>query len=452
MLACSETRLQRDVDSLPSLEHVPPPAVASAAAATAPAVKPPPPSKQAKQALDEVWRTIIPCLEAADLLSATCHYHHPELCKVEEGEVFCNATRKLIDEGKATVRDDGGLELDSSSGSSCHRLRQALRDFPRLLAGGSALNAPAERPSARPALDLDAVAFAARAAELTAEHAVAASAPASQPPAAIPEGAELRGARLVVSAAVAAPSHSVLAAVTAHNKRGTAGATLQPEWSLTREGETATVNVAALWAAMCAAGGIRQARKRGGPAVLRAVRSIPGQEGFPESLVKALLDRIDSWLLPMYGPREEDELAAIEPDQLRAVLQRGIAEGALQGPADAVVVCSPALDRMLLLAAMQARSIQLPHYDVVVARGQAHDVPLEAFWAHLSSAGGVQQVLSDKSALKCVVAASGLNEAAITAAATLLLPLAAFTASAALSPELQALLDAPLQDQLPTLP
>ena len=65
MLACSETRLQRDVDSLPSLEHVPPLAVASAAAATAPAVKPPPPSKQAKQALDEVWRTIIPCLEAA---------------------------------------------------------------------------------------------------------------------------------------------------------------------------------------------------------------------------------------------------------------------------------------------------------------------------------------------------------------------------------------------------
>lgn len=51
-----------------------------------------------------------------------------------------------------------------------------------------------------------------------------------------------------------------------------------------------------------------------------------------------------------------------------------------------------------------------------------------------------------------MVAASGLNEAAITAAATLLLPLAAFTASAALSPELQALLDAPLQDQLPTLP
>ena len=89
---------------------------------------------------------------------------------------------------------------------------------------------------------------------------VAASAPASQPPAAIPEGAELRGARLVVSAAVAAPSHSLLAAVTAHNKRGTAGATLQPEWLLTREGETATVNVAALWAAMCAAGGIRQVR------------------------------------------------------------------------------------------------------------------------------------------------------------------------------------------------
>ena len=77
---------------------------------------------------------------------------------------------------------------------------------------------------------------------------------------------------------------------------------------------------------------------------------------------------------------------------LAAVLQRGIAEGALQGPADAVVVCSPALDRMLLLATMQARSIQLPHYDVVVARGQAHDVPLEAFWAHLSSPGGVQQV------------------------------------------------------------
>jgi hypothetical protein len=65
---------------------------------------------------------------------------------------------------------------------------------------------------------------------------------------------------------------------------------------------------------------------------------------------------------------------------LAAVLQCGIAEGALQGPADAVVVCSPALDRMLLLAAMQARSIQVPHYDVVVARGQAHDVPLEAFW------------------------------------------------------------------------
>ena len=66
--------------------------------------------------------SIVTCLPPADLLSATCHYHHPELCKVEEGEVFCNATRKLIDEGKATVRVRCLLPCCSSTIAACCRL------------------------------------------------------------------------------------------------------------------------------------------------------------------------------------------------------------------------------------------------------------------------------------------------------------------------------------------
>ena len=129
--------------------------------------------------------------------------------------------------------------------------------------------------------------------------------------------------------------------VNAHNKRGTAGSTLLREWPMARQGESFEVPAAPLWAALCAQGGLhlvrlpawqchawppvqvllaghsaRQVRRRGPVHVLSAVRSIPGLEGFPPGLAGTVMDRIDTWLLPMYGRSEAEELGTLAPAEL----------------------------------------------------------------------------------------------------------------------------------------
>ena len=76
----------------------------------------------------------------------------------------------------------------------------------------------------------------------------------AEPAATVPEGAERRGTRRVVT--VTSPSFELLKAVTKHNKSSTAKSELEQQWTIRRNSNTATVPVAGLWAALCAAGGI----------------------------------------------------------------------------------------------------------------------------------------------------------------------------------------------------
>lgn len=75
-----------------------------------------------------------------------------------------------------------------------------------------------------------------------------------EPAAAVPDGAERRDGKLVV--VTREPSFQLLAAVTAHNKSGTAKSQLHERWSIQRGGETGAVGTAQLWAALCDAGGM----------------------------------------------------------------------------------------------------------------------------------------------------------------------------------------------------
>ena len=38
---------------------------------------------------------------------------------------------------------------------------------------------------------------------------------------------------------------------------------------------------------------------------------IPGQQNFPQALVKELTNRVNTWLLPIYGYSEDEELSRV---------------------------------------------------------------------------------------------------------------------------------------------
>ncbi len=57
--------------------------------------------------------------------------------------------------------------------------------------------------------------------------------------------------------------------------------------------------------------------KRGPHSVLEVVLTIPECSGFPPALAGALIDRVGTWFLPMYGCRSEaDELCILAEDDL----------------------------------------------------------------------------------------------------------------------------------------
>lgn len=57
------------------------------------------------------------------------------------------------------------------------------------------------------------------------------------------------------------------------------------------------------------------------PAVLRALRSIPDLQGFPATrgALKAVMERIVTWLVPMYGRSEAEDLGILGPEELSGV-------------------------------------------------------------------------------------------------------------------------------------
>lgn len=72
-------------------------------------------------------------------------------------------------------------------------------------------------------------------------------------------------------------------------------------------------------------------------------------------------------------------------------LERGIADGVLEGSVECPVVAAHMPSRAVLLAAMKQRSISLPSFDVVTDRSGAA-VPVERFWQELCGAGGPSMV------------------------------------------------------------
>ncbi len=50
--------------------------------------------------------------------------------------------------------------------------------------------------------------------------------------------------------------------------------------------------------------------------LLAVVQGMPGHASFPAALKNALTERINTWVVPMYGFNKEEELAMLNEDQL----------------------------------------------------------------------------------------------------------------------------------------
>lgn len=240
-----------------------------------------------------------------------CHYRDVKDCKLEDGNTFCNATLRLIAEGKAVATDAGELKIVVDGAQSCHRLRVAMGDYPAdqpLVSWSSAASklnsgncdaillylkstqspvlepyleelraalsssapsstAPAATMPARSVLPplsqpaREAADFAAAASAALGARAASASVPAQQPPAAepLPAGCERRADGTVV-VRLDAPSYAVLAAATQQNKKGTKGARLPQQFEISRARVEAVISVAGLWAALRSHGGLHLVR------------------------------------------------------------------------------------------------------------------------------------------------------------------------------------------------
>jgi hypothetical protein len=164
--------------------------------------------------------------------------------------------------------------------------------------------------------------------------------------------------------------------------------------------------------------------------LLQVVRQLPQQENFPFSLIKQLETRIRTWLVPLYGYSEDEELGTVQPDALtgaplfgevlatvvclhhfrcpphfkhsttQALLQLhadalndAIGQGLLVDEGGFVKVTTTTPTRQLMLLAMEAHGIKLDRFDMVapLAKGTPL-VPVEQLWAAVSNAGGPEEV------------------------------------------------------------
>ena len=149
------------------------------------------------------------------------------------------------------------------------------------------------------------------------------------------------------------------------------------------------------------------------------VSELPGHKEFPWVLVKTLLGRIKTWLLPIYGFSKEEELgrvpeanvegerhaaacsaprcsmhrvvnAPVSPHcSVAAVVQQGVADAALLWEGNMVKVAGASPSREYVLLAMQAHGIELKHYDLVQLDSKLF--PVETFYHAVYSAGGPVQ-------------------------------------------------------------
>lgn len=80
-------------------------------------------------------------------------------------------------------------------------------------------------------------------------------------------------------------------------------------------------------------------KKRGPLGVLAALQGMPDQPTFPHALLGVLLERVVTWLQPMYPRSEEEETGALPPDALLGARMGGCVNGV-----------GEAFDRRVLLA------------------------------------------------------------------------------------------------------
>ncbi|PSC67273.1 HAD family hydrolase [Micractinium conductrix] len=409
-LSSEQAQLRREGDALPSLDHVElQHDTATAVAAPVPAPgKAQPPSKRRRTALQELWHVLLPILVAMGLEKSMCHYKMCSNCKVEAGQVYCNNTLQLINEGNArresclttNILIDILSYFASTANNALAPYReqlQAVADInPAPTVGASALPS-GSRPAA------EALAFASSVAGASQAAAAGATAVVLPEPV-LPAGALERGGVAVVR--VDQPSFDLLAECTKHNNKGKRNALLPRTLEINQSGVgSASIDSAALFAVLRTHGGLHLVRARG--ALLRALRSMPGHEAFPPTaaLVSVVNQRITHWLLPVYGYNAEEELGTLSPEALKEVIERGISAGTLGGPAGSVTVREPFADRSLLLAAMQQRGIKLARYDVVGEEA----VPVDRLWPSLILHGGARQVACEPAIAATVAESLGCS-------------------------------------------
>eukprot|EP00887_Chlorella_sp_A99_P000371 scaffold13.g371.t1 len=264
----------------------------------------------------------------------------------------------------------------------------------------------AGREASTPAPELSDVATqaAAFASRVVAQESEAAAAQTQQParaaardqqppgPPPVPDGAQLLDGRCVVRED--SPSFELLSEATAYNKRGTPAAFKFPAFFKIDQrpgGQpvTATVPVVALWVAARAVGGLHVVLRRG--TLFELVLGIPGQQNFPQALVKELTNRVNTWLLPIYGYSEDEELSGwlrqrCLVSRVGPALEAGVAQGWLTREDGTIKLTAAEPTREQVLLAMQAHHITLPRYDLVVLGNTL--LYVEHFYAAVYAEGG----------------------------------------------------------------
>ncbi|PSC73145.1 family transcriptional regulator [Micractinium conductrix] len=380
---------------------------------------------------------------------ALCHHDSWKECHVLDGEVVCCATQKLITDEHAELLPDGTLRLAAGK-RSCYELRRRmpawpaglclvayssiktidttvsvpllldalkrtanpfLEPFRARLRSTEGLPAPTSLPAgvatqlvppARPAYAAGAAFAADAAAALAGAAAAVPQEPVNNGP---PMGVEWRNGKPIVRCD--APTLEALTWAAKGNGRG---GKLPDQLSVARGGNG---SFAAPWLDLW-----KELRSAGGAHLvlatdkLRAVLEKLGWVSPSNTVVRAAKEAVTNWVLPVYGWSYLEELLNIPSDEAFADLVKEATESGLfleqGGSVKLAAHCLGASpSRGLLLLAMHACTIKLtPVFDTVSGPGQSR-VPVQQFWAHISSAGGPEKVRGDGGAADNVAAACG---------------------------------------------
>lgn len=446
-LSMAQIVLQRDAAQLDPLSHVElrqPDPMPAASAAVPPKKKPE--SKLLRDRLTTLCGHLITFLKERGLGGDLCHHNDVKLCHVADGNLFCTATQRHIDNNKIEVLEDGSLK-PTLGFRSCHRVRLELGDnfnglpvvaysscasfttaaYTALIKALTKDDCPFLEPF-RAALPGSLVASAdqfttasaepqlvppprlanAAGAELAARAAAriaAASAPADPPSSAPPQGVLMKDGRAVVRCDE--PTFEQLQWANGHNKGSTRGATMGKQLAVSRAGSQAVVAWVDLWAALRKAGGYHLVLAQNN--MFSVLRTLPGWDTASVAALRGAEQSAATWLLPLYGWGKDEELGTFTADGMAAALKDAIDLGVLLEQGGCIKLAAHRIggvaSRRTVLLAMQASQIELPDFDMISGGKHGAAVTVQHFCAYLSDAGGVEKVRTDNSAAESLAAA-----------------------------------------------